>query len=184
MIHPVGFRHTMTYWLVVSIPLFKYEFVRLDHHPSYWGNKIHVPNHQIRACITWGIPEFQLPFQQSLFANPGHRSPVRRSRGVGGEHVTGDVKKHTRYVRGTTHWPCRGETESLSRSEIRVNAKNDKCIAGNKINRLYIYGGSATELKNLGKSLGENNHHISRVWLKIKKTWSQDFKYEKMIEAS
>jgi hypothetical protein len=28
-------------------PSEKYEFVRLDHHPSYWGShKIHVPNHQ------------------------------------------------------------------------------------------------------------------------------------------
>jgi hypothetical protein len=33
-------------WKVVSIPPEKYEFVRLDHHPNYWGNIIHVPNHQ------------------------------------------------------------------------------------------------------------------------------------------
>ena len=35
-------------WLVVSTyPSEKNEFVRLDHHPNYWGKlKIHVPNHQ------------------------------------------------------------------------------------------------------------------------------------------
>jgi hypothetical protein len=28
-----------------TYPHEKYEFVRLDHHPNYWGNK-YVPNHQ------------------------------------------------------------------------------------------------------------------------------------------
>ena len=29
--------YNIYYWLVVSAPLKKYEIVRLDHHPSYWG---------------------------------------------------------------------------------------------------------------------------------------------------
>jgi hypothetical protein len=37
--------------VVEPYPLEKYEFVRLDHHPSYWGKYVlvmlsHVPNHQ------------------------------------------------------------------------------------------------------------------------------------------
>ena len=36
----------------IPTPLKNYEFVRLDHHPNYWGkSSIHVPNHQAVTCL-------------------------------------------------------------------------------------------------------------------------------------